>query len=141
MEQKRKKLIIDKKFQGSFIGISLVFAITAIILNYLAMWFVFKSGVMFKTPLHQLTEAGDDIQWMLHIYFLINIIMFIIFMLWAGIVMTNQVAGPLYRLKNHMSEIMETSDIRPFVERKGDLYFRPLLHTYNEFLEWIKNKS
>lgn len=141
MKQKRKKLIIDKKFQGSFIGISLAFAITAVVLNYLAMWFVFKSGVMFKTPLHQLTEAGEDIQWMLHVYFLINILMFVIFMLWAGIVMTNQVAGPLYRLKNHMNEIMETNEIEPFIERKGDLYFRPLLHTYNEFLKWIKNKS
>ena len=55
--------------------------------------------------------------------------------------MTNQVAGPLYRLKNHMNEIMETNEIEPFIERKGDLYFRPLLHTYNEFLKWIKNKS
>lgn len=141
MKQKRKKLIIDKKFQGSFIGISLAFAVMAIVLNYLAMWFVFKSGVMFKTPLNQLTETGEDIQWMIHVYFLINILMFILFMLWAGVVMTNQVAGPLYRLRNHMKHIMKNSEVEPFIERKGDLYFRPLLHTYNEFLEWIRNKS
>lgn len=141
MKQKRKKLIIDKKFQGSFVGISLVFALLAIVLNYLAMWFVFKSGVMFKTPIGQLTESSGEIEWMLHLYFIINMIMFILFMTWSGIVITNQVAGPLFRLKNHMLETMQTSKLTPFVERKGDLYFRPLLHTYNEFIQWIKNKS
>lgn len=143
MSQKRKKLIIDKKFQGSFIGISLTFALVAIVFNYVCMWLVFKSGILFKTPIQELTQASE-VEWMIHAYFVVNILMFLIFMIWAGIVMTNQVAGPLYRLKNHMADTMNsssTSDIAPFVERKGDLYFGPLLRTYNEFLVWVKNKS
>ena len=60
--------------------------------------------------------------------------------LWAGLIMTNRVAGPIYRLQRHMKATIAGKEIGPFKIRKGD-FFQDVAITYNEVMEHERKKA
>lgn len=51
--------------------------------------------------------------------------------------LSNQIAGPLYRLNRHMTDVAQGHTDRPVAFRKGD-YFPELADAYNAQLETLK---
>lgn len=56
------------------------------------------------------------------------------------IFITHKIAGPLYKLKNHLSEIREGKEISPLTFRTGD-YFPDVAQEVSLFLEAIAEKQ
>jgi hypothetical protein len=53
--------------------------------------------------------------------------------LW-GMVVTNRVAGPIFRITKHMMDVLKGVETSPVVIRKND-YFQDLAQSYNQLLE------
>lgn len=71
------------------------------------------------------------------ILFLFVIQILFIFLVFIVLVfMTHKVAGPLYKLKNHLASIRDGEEITPIVFRNGD-HFHDLAEEVNLFLETV----
>lgn len=80
----------------------------------------------FKTSRNQLVLFLFIIQTIL------TVIVFILF-----IFMTHKVAGPLHKLKNHLSEISDGAEVKPLTFRQGD-YFQDVAEEVSLFLETVQ---
>lgn len=70
---------------------------------------------------------------------LIQILFFsLVFILF--IFLTHKIAGPMYKLKNHLQNIREGGDFRPLTFRKGD-YFPDVAEEVSLFLETIAERE
>jgi hypothetical protein len=58
----------------------------------------------------------------------------------AFIFFTHKIAGPLYKLKNHLAAIREGHEITPLTFRKGD-YFEDVAEEVTLFLETVVNNQ
>lgn len=58
----------------------------------------------------------------------------------AGFVISNHIAGPIYRLNLHMKMVAEGKKAGPMVIRKHD-FFKDLVATYNKLLEQTTKKD
>lgn len=66
-------------------------------------------------------------------------IVFFLFV-FAGFVISNHIAGPIYRLNLHMKMVTEGKKAGPMVIRKHD-FFKELVATYNNLLNQKLNKE
>jgi nitrogen fixation/metabolism regulation signal transduction histidine kinase len=51
-----------------------------------------------------------------------------------GMILTNRIAGPIYRLRRHMSEVADGQHTLPINFRKND-YFSEIIPEYNKIIE------
>lgn len=77
----------------------------------------------------------DLIFYLVLIQSVITLLVFIVF-----IFFTHKIAGPLYKLKNHLASIREGNEITPLTFRNGD-YFQDVAEEVTLFLETVANNQ
>jgi uncharacterized protein (UPF0333 family) len=135
---RRKRLLINKKFQlPIIIGFSLLFFLVVIIF-YIANLYLFKSmhneavqaglsadNIFFKY-LHNQKMLMDKI-------FLLTTIFTSALISFGGLYISSRIAGPLHRLTKHLKN-SNVSDLKPVHFRKGD-FFIDIQDAFNELIK------
>ena len=134
----RKVLLINKKFQLSII--LWFIALSTILISF----YYFANFYFFQTLIKEAQAAGlpsghvyfthlaDQKSYMNQIFLLTSIVTFITIAL-GGLVLSHKVAGPLYRLTQHLKG-SSPENIKPVQFRKGD-YFPEVQDAFNEFIK------
>ncbi len=144
-KNRRRVLLINPRFQMSFILQMIILAFGIICVFYGANIYFFKSylkqGQLAGLPADHVFFGflGEQFQLMNWIFFITSLVAFsIIFVM--GLYLSHKVAGPLYRLQKHLEELVEQE--KPLSEvkfREGD-YFRELEAVYNQHVKVMQNK-
>lgn len=134
---KRSIFLINPAFQLKFslvVG-SLIFLSSLI---YPVILIDFFDEVTTKNPevaANVLNARNDLIYFLLTIQILFTALVFIVF-----IFMTHKIAGPLHKMKTHLSKIREGEAITPLTFRGGD-HFQDVAEEVTLFLETVSNNQ
>ncbi len=123
----QRTYIVNRNLQLTIILYSLI----------LAAW-ISLANIIFQTVL--LGRWGKFVQ--LNYMYLVpaaTIIMFTSAILF-GLVLTNRIAGPIFRLRQHMEDVAEGKTHQPMEFRKAD-YFSDLIEPYNKIVVRLKDKN
>jgi len=134
---KRSVFLINPGFQLKF-SLIVCFVILIPTLVYPLIIYDFFDLIAKNAPdlSEKLLAAQNDlILYLILIQFVITIIVFVVF-----IFLTHRVAGPLFKLKKHLSMIREGAPISPLVFRSGD-YFHDVAEELTLFLETIQQNQ
>lgn len=134
---KRSTFLINPSFQLKFsLIVCSIIAISTIIYPIIIYdFFQLVSASMPKVTENILSAQSELIYYLVLIQIIITILVFIVF-----IFVTHKVAGPLFKLKNHLHGIREGEPIRPLTFRDGD-YFRDVAEEVTLFLETIADNQ
>ena len=75
----------------------------------------------------------------MHYLFLGTSLVVTLILVVGGLILSNKVAGPIYRLNKHMNQISDGEIDRPVNFRKGD-FFPELAVAFNRVLAKLKSK-
>jgi sensor histidine kinase YesM len=131
---KRSIFLINPAFQLKF---SLVIS-SLIVLSSLIYPFVlydFFNEMVATNP--YITSDVMEARNQLIIFLVLMQVIFILLVFILFIFMTHKIAGPMYKLKNHLSDIRQGKAITPIAFRKGD-YFHDVADEVSLFLETIE---
>lgn len=132
----RRKLLINKKFQLSFLTYLVVSALSVVVIFYAANWaFFYKFETLGRTaglpPDHVFFLFLRDQARTMNVIFAVTSVVTVLFHVSVGLVLSHRVAGPLLRLRNHLTKIAEGAPDSPVNFRKKD-YFQELPEAYNK---------
>jgi len=141
---RRKILLINPKFQLTMIGFNVGLAAIAIILLYLENTFVFARFTGTNLPELRtdpiLMELLREDQQKMNIAFGITAGIVLIALSIGGLILSNRVAGPLYRLRRHMDDIA-SGKIDTDVKFREKDFFPELANSFNKVLERFRGKG
>jgi hypothetical protein len=124
---KRKVLLIDPKFQFSFIAYSVAISVlTSLVNSGMSRLQILDSA---HYEFNFFSFAIDSSLLGIFITFSVNFLL-----IFTALILSNRIAGPLYRMRNHMLAISEKRPVPPIYFRDRD-YFIPLNEAYNELLK------
>jgi ABC-type multidrug transport system fused ATPase/permease subunit len=127
---KRSVFLINPKFQLKFsFVVSSIVVISTIIYPLIIYDFFQMVGPKFNDARNEL------IFFLIFIQTIISLLVFIAF-----IFFTHKIAGPMFKLKNHLSAIREGHEITPLTFRNGD-YFPDVAEEVSLFLETVSNNQ
>jgi hypothetical protein len=145
MFEKRKNLLINPAFQLRFIAWMSAVALVVVMVFYTAHLYFFRTYLLraknVGLPANHifftfLSEQYRDMNWIL----LVTSIGVVLLVSTLGLVISHRIAGPLDRLRNHMTAKEDEIDLSEFQFRSAD-YFRELGEAYNHHLSLIKRKT
>lgn len=130
---KRSTFLIDPKFQLRFsLVVSAIFIIASLIYALVVYDFIGDLGDQYALTKLGVSEAAKS--------FLLFLIPFQILLtalvILVSIFLTHKVAGPLYKLKNHLLHIREGDAVTPLEFRAGD-NFSDVAEEVSLFLDWM----
>lgn len=130
---KRSTFLIDPKFQLKFsIVISIMFILGSLIYAFVVYDFISDLGNQYALTKLGVTEAAKSfLIFLIPFQFLLTALVIL-----TSIFLTHKVAGPLYKLKNHLLHIREGDPITPLEFRTGD-NFQDVADEVSLFLEWV----
>lgn len=130
---KRSVFLVDPSFQLKFslIVCSVILISTLIYPIIIYDFFQIVTESVPNVPQTILAAQKNLIFYLVLIQSVITLLVFIVF-----IFFTHKVAGPLYKLKNHLASIREGNEITPLTFRNGD-YFHDVAEEVTLFLETI----
>ena len=134
----RKKLLIDPRFQWSFLGYLLgaTIAVAAIFFGATRLFFyrLIQKGEAIGLPADHIffRFIGDQKVTMDYI-FLGTCGVLTLTLLFFGLHLSNKIAGPVYRLKTDLKRAAELGQFRRFSVRQGD-YFPELADAINDYV-------
>lgn len=134
---KRSTFLIDKNFQIRFCLIvsSLIF-LSSLIFPVIFIDFLDEMVLVYPQMAEVVREYRVNIIYiMLPIQFVFLGLVFLLM-----IFLTHKIAGPMYKLKEHLISIREGEDIRPLSFRQGD-YFHDVADEVTQFLESVLEKQ
>jgi signal transduction histidine kinase len=146
MKTNRKTWIIDKKFQYHFIAHSILPTLLISLIFIIAIETIFF--LILGRSIHlevQIDKNYYNLLMTMKSYFFLAIIISSILMittltLWS-IVMSNRVAGPIFRLKKYCREIKsEDFNDKPLQFREND-YFKDVAIEINQLIEKIRKET
>lgn len=134
---KRTVFLIDSAFQLKFslIVCSVILISTLIYPVIIVDFFQILSASNPTLAKHVAAAQKDLILYLALIQFIIIFLVFVMF-----IFFTHKIAGPLYKLKNHLERIREGEPISPLTFRNGD-YFHDLAEEVSLFLDTVKTNQ
>lgn len=134
---KRSTFLINPAFQLKFslIVCSIIVISTLIYPIIIYDFFNLMISQAPEVPENILVAQKNLILYLVLIQTVITLLVFIVF-----IFFTHKIAGPLYKLKNHLAGIREGNPITPLTFRKGD-YFEDVAEEVSLFLETIVNNQ
>ena len=134
----RKVILINKAFQYSILGWFSLLSVLLITIFYTSLWYFFNNlkneaiSVGLPTDHIFFTFISEQKSNMDNVFILTSLLaMFLILI--GGLIISHKVAGPLYRLTNHLKK-HNRNNIVPVKFRKGD-YFPEIEEAFNQFLE------
>lgn len=130
---KRSTFLIDPKFQLRFsIVVSLMFILGSLIYSFVVYDFISDLGNQYALTKLGVTEAAKSfLIFLIPFQFLLTVLVIL-----TSIFLTHKVAGPLYKLKNHLTHIREGDPITPLTFRTGD-NFMDVAEEVTLFLDWV----
>ncbi len=131
----RRRLLINKKFQLSFLTYLIVTELAVVVIFYAANWYFFhrfgRLGQSAGLPEnHVFFQFLRDQAKAMNLIYGVTAIVAITFHVCAGMVLSHRVAGPLLRLRNHLNGVADGKPDSPVSFRKKD-YFQELAEAYN----------
>lgn len=141
---RRKKYIINPKFQYRFILATLIPNFASLIIFYLMIDLYFMKlsqdgkelGLAENHPYFLLLR--DQSMLMNKVFIIVAILTTLFFLVW-GIIFSHKIAGPLYRLRAHFDDSAGTKEIKRLSFRPGD-FFQEIPEAYNRWLESLHKK-
>lgn len=139
---KRSKLLINQKFQVSFMLYSVAIALFSSAMFYAAVYYFFwkfrtLGASMGLAPDHVFFRFLDTQQSSLNWYWLaMSVISSLGICAW-GLLLSHRVAGPLHKLRLHMNRVARSETEAEVQFRSGD-YFPELADAYNEQLRTLQ---
>ncbi len=119
---RQRQLIINKEVQWAIISYSITLSIAVL------------SGYHVIQSLNEIdAEHTNGVAYGLIFVFFTAIIFY-------GLYLTNRIAGPIYRLKIHMENMIAGKEVEDVVFRKND-YFKDLAETFNKLNRVNKTKK
>jgi ABC-type multidrug transport system fused ATPase/permease subunit len=130
---KRSTFLIDPKFQLRFsVVVSVLFVLGSLIYTFVVYDFINDLGNQYALTKLGVSEAARSfLIFLIPFQFLLTAMVLLI-----SIFLTHKVAGPLYKLKNHLVQIREGDAISPLEFRTGD-NFKDVAEEVSLFLEWV----
>ncbi len=119
-----RKLFVDKAIQLPLVMYSLMIMSVGLMLSS-----------MLAVAIPMLGLAGNST--LLSLFLLFGGAFILSVTAFLGFYLTNKVAGPIHRMKNHMTEIVEGKNPSPLVPRTGDYVNEELISVYNKLVEKI----
>ncbi len=134
---KRSTFLIDPRFQLRFsIVISLMFILGSLIYAFIVYDFMNDLGNQYALTRLGVSEAAKSfLIFLIPFQFLLTALVIL-----TSIFLTHKVAGPLYKLKNHLLHIREGDPITPLEFRTGD-NFQDVADEVSLFLEWVTSNQ
>jgi len=134
---KRSVFLINPSFQLKF---SLIVCSVIVISTLIYPVIIYEFFELISRNNPQIAEniiaaQNDLVFYLIIIQTVITLLVFIVF-----IFFTHKIAGPLYKLKNHLLEIREGKAISPLTFRDGD-YFQDVAEEVSLFLETVSNNQ
>lgn len=127
---KRSVFLINPSFQLKFSLIVCSIVLVSTMLYPIIIYDFFKVvGPNFESTRNEL------IAFLVIVQLLITALVFIIF-----IFFTHKIAGPLFKLKNHLRSIREGNPVSPITFRNGD-YFQDVAEEVSMFLETVSTNQ
>lgn len=134
----RKVFLINRPFQYSILGWFSLLSFILIFIFYSTIWFFFyklkqDAIAVGLPPEHVFFTFVSEQKLFIDKVFIVSSIVALIVTLVGGLILSNKVAGPLYRLTKHLdSHTKDTAT--PVKFRKGD-YFLEIQEAFNNFLK------
>lgn len=134
---KRSVFLINPSFQLRFslIVCSIIVISTLIYPVIIYDFFQLISATNPSVAKNVVAAQNDLIIFLIVIQVVITLLVFVVF-----IFFTHKIAGPLYKLKNHLAHIREGNAITPLTFRDGD-YFHDVAEEVSLFLETLANNQ
>ena len=136
---RRRTYVINKKFQFSVLGWVTAISVFVTLANYLGLSFFFNKmralavGAQLNSNhvYFKFLSEQEAIMWKIFMYIAVaSAIMIIV----GGIFLSHQIAGPLYRLTQHLKSHKKNENVPALKFRKGD-YFPEIEEAFNEFIK------
>jgi methyl-accepting chemotaxis protein len=132
----RRNLLINPKFQLSFLAYTLGVSVVTIGFFYLAdAYFFWKFSQLGKglglPPNHVFFQFLDEQKSSKNLYYAVTAAVSIAVLGVWGLLLSHRVAGPLYRLKKHLQAVAEGKTVSDVRFREGD-FFPEVADAYNE---------
>jgi signal transduction histidine kinase len=128
MEKKqyvRRQLFVDRRTQFAMLAYSLLVALATMLLVMLFF-------LLMQTPMIENASRTEFYMILASLWFASVVILS-----YLGAVLSNRIAGPVYRLRQHMATIHQGGPIEPVKFRDGD-HFSELAEDYNLVLDRLK---
>lgn len=134
-----KKYIIYPKFQWKLIQYFLLLAMFTSASFYGAVWYFFHSfeskGVKVGIPVnHVFFQFIGDLRAEMNLIFAITAVLIFLTLIFAGVMISHRVAGPIYRMEADLTKMAETGKLKPIQFRDGD-FFMALAENFNKLLK------
>jgi hypothetical protein len=134
---KRTIFLINPAFQLKFSLIACSFIlISTMIYPFIIMDFF----NILKTQVPSIEENFANVQNNLIFYMILIQVVIVLLVFVVFIFFTHKIAGPLYKLKQHLEGIREGGPVAPLTFRNGD-YFHDVAEEVNLFLEMINQNQ
>lgn len=135
---KRKIILINKPFQLSIIGWFALLSLVLIAVFYLSTWYFFynfsrEAMAAGLPPGHVFFKFLGEQQSFMNRIFILSSVGFFIILIAGGLIISHKIAGPLYRLTQHLNANSKNS-VSNVKFRKGD-YFLEIQEAFNEFIK------
>lgn len=126
---------------GFFIGLALF----TILIFYWAFRLVFGNFIEQAQEMglpqgHPIFQFLQDQQSTMNLIIMTTSLLLFVFLVVGGLLLSHQIAGPLYRLKKHMEMIGDKEEFPNLSFRKKD-FFQDLLPPINTVLERLRKSS
>jgi hypothetical protein len=133
----RKVLLINRSFQLSILGWVLLLALLLIGVFYAANWWFFHSFTQLAVkanlpPGHVFFRFMAEQQSFMNKIFVVASVFSTATIIFGGLVLSHRVAGPLFRLTQHL-RAHDPRSVTPIRFRKRD-YFPEIEEAFNEFI-------
>ncbi|MEW6056164.1 MAG: hypothetical protein AB1540_06080 [Bdellovibrionota bacterium] len=137
--ENRKVLLINPRFQLSFIGYMVAMALLMIAIFYAAniyfFWeFVKKGKDLGLPPDHVFFQFLAEQRGTMNMIFLVTAIFAFTFLVAYGIYLSHRVAGPLYRLQKFLQDMASSNSVQECQFREKD-YFHEVADAVNAFVK------
>jgi hypothetical protein len=134
---KRSVFLINPSFQLKFSLIVCSVILISTMIYPIIIYDFFQMVLAANPTAAKNVEAAqnDLIFYLVFIQLVITLLVFLVF-----IFFTHKIAGPLYKLKNHLTGIREGNAITPLTFRAGD-YFLDVAEEVSLFLETVSNNQ
>jgi methyl-accepting chemotaxis protein len=142
---RRKIYLINPRFQWRFIGFMAVISLLAISILFVSNVVFFRNmmqdalavGLAPDNPYFDFLEEQKSALSM--VYFGVSAVAFLL-MMGLGVLYSHRIAGPLYRLNNHMKAIADGADAAPVNFRQRD-QFQELAESFNAMIAKLRKRD
>jgi methyl-accepting chemotaxis protein len=118
---RRKKYVVDKSMQYRLLGYNAIYFFITVVALSLVLFtpLVFEISDPSLSPREQAEVAGKILY--LHSHLWPALFLILVILGFHSVLVTNKIAGPLYRFRATLQRIIEGDISEPFRIRKGDL--------------------